>query len=178
MIQKSPTYVSFVYVENIKRFMKLLQCQRQGHGKVGFAIYICKIDNSKVQHILFESVISVTMIMGRAYKVKIITLIASCRPACIVLVGGHSHSKVTGMRLPMHQIKEPSVTIFLQERESLGDRSKRGGSFGMKLHKIQVILTHFFEIFATICNLFQNLMISLENFDWKSKNRGSFGIKL
>ena len=65
------------------------------------------------------------------------------------------------MRLPMHQIKEPSVTIFLQERESLGDISKRSGSFGMKLHKIQVILTHFFEIFATICNLFQNLMISL-----------------
>ena len=47
----------------------------------------------------------------------------------------------------MHQIEGPSVTIFLQKGggsfDSLGDKSKKGGSFGMKLHKIQAILTHF-----------------------------------
>ena len=39
------------------------------------------------------------------------------------------------------------MTIFLQKGggsfDSLGDESKNGGSFGIKLHKIQAILTHF-----------------------------------
>ena len=83
--------------------------------------------------------------------------------------GGHSHIKMTGMRLPTHQIKGLSVTIFLQKRGSLGDRSEKGGSLGVKLHKIWAILTIFKEIFAAICKIFQNLMISLKNFGSKQQ---------
>ena len=36
---------------------------------------------------------------------------------------------------------------------SLDDRSEKGGSFGVKLHKIQSILTFFFQIFMAICKL-------------------------
>ena len=86
--------------------------------------------------------------------------------------GGHSPIKVTGVCLPMHQIKGLSVTIFLQKRGSLGDRPEKEGSLGVKLHKIRAILTiFFFQIFAAICKSFQNLMISLYNTDQKT-NRG------
>ena len=55
---------------------------------------------------------------------------------------------MTGVRLPTHQIKGLSVTIFLQKRGSLSDRSEKGGSLGVKLQKIWAILTIFKEIFA------------------------------
>ena len=41
---------------------------------------------------------------------------------------------------------------------------------GVKLRKIHEILTHFLEIFAAICKIFQNLMILPQNFDPKKKN--------
>ena len=46
---------------------------------------------------------------------------------CIFPGGGHSHVKVTGVRLLTHQIKGLSVIIFLQKGGSLGDRSKKRG---------------------------------------------------
>ena len=60
---------------------------------------------------------------------------------------------MTGVRLPTHQIKGLSVTIFLQKRGSLGDKSEKGGSLGVKLHIIRAILTIFKEIFAAICKI-------------------------
>ena len=53
------------------------------------------------------------------------------------------------------------------------------GSLDLKLHKVWAILTVFFlQSFIFICNFFQNLIISPENFDWKSKHRGLSGVKL
>ena len=78
---------------------------------------------------------------------------------------GHSHLKVTGLRLPTHQIKGLSVKNFLYKRGSLSDRSKNGGSLGVKLHKIWAVLTIFFLNFCCDLHNLSNLIIFLENFD-------------
>ena len=55
--------------------------------------------------------------------------------------GALTYKNDGGVRLPTHQIKGLSVIIFLQKRGSLGDRSEKGWSLGVKLHKIRAILT-------------------------------------
>ena len=68
---------------------------------------------------------------------------------------------------------------FLAKKGSLNDRSKKGGSLGVKMHKIWAILTHFFLTFLLqFANFFQNWMILTGKFDRKSKYRGSLGVRL
>ena len=82
-----------------------------------------------------------------------------------------------GVCLLMHQIKGVSVTIFLRKWESLGDRSEKGNHWVWNCTKSEQLF-FFFQILAAICKFFQKLMILPENFDQKSKNRRSLGVKL
>ena len=58
------------------------------------------------------------------------------------------------------------------------DRAEKRGHWCESAQNSGSFSTFVFEIFAAICNIFHNLTISPENFDWKNKNLWSLVDKL